>query len=107
MIKKYGNLCWYCLNEFEHNELTIDHIVPEASGGESTMKNYALACCHCNESKDTMNLIDFIEVANFENRINEIQEDYDYSKIEQAIQVYVQEQQLLKKGKKRKHRPIR
>src|SRR3972149_8920582 len=101
MVKKYGNLCWYCLNEFNVDELTIDHIVPEAIGGESTISNYALACMDCNESKDIMSLNDFIEVSKFENRIKELQEeDMDYGKIEQAISTYIKAFQG--KGKKKK-----
>ena len=108
MIKKYGNLCWYCLEEFNLEELTIDHIIPEAIGGESSLHNYALACIDCNESKDTMQLKDFCEVLAFENRIKAIQEeDMDYDKIEQVIRVYIKEIQEQDKLILTNKKPIR
>ncbi|HTL12120.1 MAG TPA: HNH endonuclease [Bdellovibrionota bacterium] len=44
-------LCHYCGGEFAAAELTMDHIVPLARGGESKKGNVVPACRPCNQSK--------------------------------------------------------
>ena len=45
--------CQYCGDTFDHGELTIDHVIPRASGGRITWEN-AVTCCHsCNSKKGT------------------------------------------------------
>lgn len=43
--------CQYCGVRPRPDELTIDHIVPRAQGGQSTWDNCVLACIDCNHSK--------------------------------------------------------
>ncbi|HXF43155.1 MAG TPA: HNH endonuclease [Pyrinomonadaceae bacterium] len=43
--------CQYC-GEYRHaKDLTLDHIVPRAQGGESTAANLVTACVPCNQRK--------------------------------------------------------
>ncbi len=44
-------VCQYCSNQPGTGELTIDHVVPRAQGGESTWDNCVLACIACNKAK--------------------------------------------------------
>lgn len=63
VIAQYGNDCYLCgatcvryrykrdAGTRPRNELTIDHVVPLAHGGEDTIENMAVACRACNEAK--------------------------------------------------------
>lgn len=46
-----GCICWYCEREKAEEELTIDHIIPIAAGGNDAWTNLALACSSCNRKK--------------------------------------------------------
>lgn len=43
--------CQYCYKKFPANELTLDHVHPQARGGKSTWANMATACVPCNRMK--------------------------------------------------------
>ena len=43
--------CVYCGETYEINELTLDHVHPRSSGGDSTSKNIVPACFKCNQEK--------------------------------------------------------
>lgn len=43
--------CQYCGGKFHASELTLDHILPRAQGGESTPQNLVTACIECNQRK--------------------------------------------------------
>lgn len=43
--------CQYCGAQPGSAELTIDHVVPRARGGQSTWDNCVLACVECNKRK--------------------------------------------------------
>lgn len=43
--------CQYCGCRPKTNELTIDHVLPRAQGGESSWENCVLACIRCNSRK--------------------------------------------------------
>ncbi len=47
------NCCEYCQSQSEitGDAFEIDHIVPEAVGGATTLDNLCLACGNCNRSK--------------------------------------------------------
>lgn len=49
--KKFNGCCAYC--GIPSKSLTIDHIIPMSSGGETTINNLVLACRSCNSSKHT------------------------------------------------------
>lgn len=44
-------VCQYCANEFEAEDLTFDHVVPESRGGRRSWENIVTACCDCNRQK--------------------------------------------------------
>lgn len=44
--------CQYCGERFKAPELTFDHVVPRASGGETKWDNIVAACEPCNSVKD-------------------------------------------------------
>lgn len=43
--------CQYCSDTFEHKDLTIDHVIPRASGGKTNWENTVTACKPCNHKK--------------------------------------------------------
>lgn len=44
-------LCSYCLTKLPEKYSTIDHIIPESRGGETSWMNCTLSCKPCNSSK--------------------------------------------------------
>lgn len=45
------NQCQYCGRHFSTNELSIDHVLPRALGGQDTWENLVCACVKCNARK--------------------------------------------------------
>lgn len=43
--------CQYCSDHKHAKDLTLDHILPRAQGGESTPQNLVTACVSCNQRK--------------------------------------------------------
>lgn len=43
--------CAYCEDVFDYDELTIDHVVPRASGGKTNWTNCTTSCKSCNFNK--------------------------------------------------------
>lgn len=43
--------CAYCAKQFNHRNLSRDHIVPRARGGENKWMNVVTSCMGCNMSK--------------------------------------------------------
>ncbi|MDW8303582.1 MAG: HNH endonuclease [Acidobacteriota bacterium] len=46
-----GYRCQYCGEQKTAKDLTLDHIVPRAQGGESIPQNLVTACIKCNQRK--------------------------------------------------------
>lgn len=44
--------CQYCGEKFKAADLTFDHVVPRAAGGETRWENIVAACEPCNAVKD-------------------------------------------------------
>lgn len=51
VFKRDKYTCQYCGKQPGTHELTIDHVVPRAQGGQSTWENCVLACIDCNSVK--------------------------------------------------------
>jgi 5-methylcytosine-specific restriction endonuclease McrA len=43
--------CQYCGGQFQSHELTFDHVIPRASGGQTVWANILSACIECNKLK--------------------------------------------------------
>lgn len=44
-------VCQLCNKKFNHDELTLDHILPRSKGGKTTWTNIVTACKRCNSDK--------------------------------------------------------
>lgn len=51
VFKRDKMTCQYCYKQPGSEELTIDHVVPRAQGGQSSWSNCVLACVDCNSRK--------------------------------------------------------
>jgi len=51
VFKRDKMTCQYCGVQPGSEELTIDHVVPRAQGGQSSWANCVLACVECNSKK--------------------------------------------------------
>ena len=51
-IRDHG-CCHYCAIELRITDATIDHVLPVARGGQTTLDNTVLACVECNHAKGT------------------------------------------------------
>ncbi len=45
------HICQYCGKEFATSDLTMDHIIPKASGGPTVWENVVTCCRRCNNRK--------------------------------------------------------
>lgn len=50
-----GYRCYICLNRYDKDFLTVDHVRPIASGGDDDTKNLRAACRMCNQIKADSN----------------------------------------------------
>ena len=48
LIERDGSRCAYCGRELDFDSCTIEHVVPLACGGTSTMDNCIISCRECN-----------------------------------------------------------
>ena len=51
IFKRDHFACQYCGAQPDSEELTLDHVIPRAQGGESRWDNCVLACLACNKRK--------------------------------------------------------
>jgi 5-methylcytosine-specific restriction endonuclease McrA len=51
IFKRDHFTCQYCGAQPGSEELTLDHVIPRAAGGESRWENCVLACLACNKRK--------------------------------------------------------
>ena len=51
LFRRDQNLCMYCGKEFQHNDLSCDHIIPTSRGGKNSWVNVVAACRRCNHYK--------------------------------------------------------
>jgi len=51
IFKRDRYTCQYCGRQPGSEELTLDHVIPRAQGGESRWENCVLACLACNKRK--------------------------------------------------------
>lgn len=51
LYKEQEEICNGCMNHYHKKDMTIDHIIPTAKGGQDTQDNKQLLCFHCNTVK--------------------------------------------------------
>ncbi len=51
IFRRDSGKCQYCGKHFSKTELTIDHVIPRAHGGESRWDNVVCSCGSCNRRK--------------------------------------------------------
>jgi 5-methylcytosine-specific restriction endonuclease McrA len=49
--KVAAGVCHYCRQKVASSELTLDHVIPLARGGQSVKSNVVAACLACNRTK--------------------------------------------------------
>jgi 5-methylcytosine-specific restriction endonuclease McrA len=54
------NRCVYCGEQFESDELTLDHVEPRVRGGDHSKGNLVAACKACNTLKGHRRLSEFL-----------------------------------------------
>ena len=53
LFKDQGGRCMYCGRRMESSYFEIEHKIPEARGGSSSISNLQLTCAPCNKRKGT------------------------------------------------------
>lgn len=51
LYKRDNYTCQYCGKKPGSEELTVEHVIPKAQGGQTTWENTVLACVDCNRKK--------------------------------------------------------
>lgn len=59
-IEKNGAYCAYCGKHLTSQTMTLDHIIPVALGGRTTLRNTALSCFACNKKKGSKQFHEWI-----------------------------------------------
>jgi hypothetical protein len=54
--------CCYCLKSVSQENFSLDHIVPQANGGNHSYKNLVTACFECNSKKHSQSAEDFLRL---------------------------------------------
>lgn len=62
LVDVFGKMCAYC--GIEPQQLTKDHVIPLARGGNHTYSNIVPACAHCNLSKNKKTADEFLVYTN-------------------------------------------
>jgi 5-methylcytosine-specific restriction endonuclease McrA len=47
----FGLVCFWCLQDFSFEQLTLDHLLPTSKGGTHNLENLRLTCRKCNGSR--------------------------------------------------------
>ena len=61
IYKRDNYECVYC-GHSKRNNLTLDHVNPQAKGGENSWFNLVTACFSCNQEKADLTVEDYIEM---------------------------------------------
>jgi len=59
VFNKTNGRCYYCGEKLDFDNFHIDHIIPKSKISNSTIANYAPACCICNMSKGNLSIQEF------------------------------------------------
>lgn len=51
VLSFYGRQCYYCKRGLAAREITLDHVIPIAIGGQTIFENLVPACEPCNSRK--------------------------------------------------------
>ena len=65
VIERDGPRCVYCGLDLVGQEIHLDHVIPEARGGATSLANLQVTCRKCNLDKGVLN------ESEFENRLRE------------------------------------
>jgi hypothetical protein len=60
IVERDGSTCRYCLRPLDPKQFTIDHIAPQAEGGENSYRNLVAACFECNSRKHSQAAEEFL-----------------------------------------------
>lgn len=65
--------CYYCGKPFtNHNQMTLDHIIPLSRGGGHVIGNIAVCCRHCDQLKGNMSKVEYMRVVRSWREIAEV-----------------------------------
>ncbi len=54
ILKREDYECFYCLRELQEDNFHLDHLVPQAQGGQDYKSNLVASCKECNNKKKTL-----------------------------------------------------
>lgn len=60
ICRRDGGRCFYCLRRLQSSLAVLDHVVPQAEGGDDSVRNLVACCQHCNEEKKVQLAADFL-----------------------------------------------
>jgi hypothetical protein len=52
VVKRDASTCQYCGKKLLPAQITIDHVIPKALGGDNSFTNCVVSCKECNNKKD-------------------------------------------------------
>ena len=70
ILRRDERRCRYCLRQLNPDNFSIDHIVPQAEGGDNTYRNLVAVCFECNSRKQSQSAQEFLRCNYREELIN-------------------------------------
>ena len=58
--KREGGHCFYCLRRSPGDRKCLDHVVPQAQGGNNSYRNLVSCCLDCNSLKAERHAVEFL-----------------------------------------------
>lgn len=68
-----GGRCFYCLRLFLTRGRVVDHVVPQARGGNNSYRNLVSCCVECNSQKGESGAEDFLRTLYRQRRITSVE----------------------------------
>lgn len=68
LIRLHNNICFYCDQEIEPEQHSIDHVIPRSKGGPDVRDNRVLSCIPCNRIKGAEEDLDIVQIKLIFNR---------------------------------------
>ena len=86
VLRRDAQKCFYCRRHLHPDNTDLDHVVPQAEGGETSISNL-VACCHdCNLLKGTQPAADFLRSLFRSGRLNTAELDDRLAALEALAQ---------------------
>ena len=62
LLKRDGSECFFCGHDMPEDDISLEHLVPNAHGGNNHLSNLALAHVECNQQADSLSVVEKVQL---------------------------------------------